>query len=75
VGAEPDENSHRARFGNDKYGEYVLMPTCLDAKPPQHIEDKQERQKSSNSLAHAIKHYELVDGKLWRKANKTYPKQ
>jgi len=38
------------------------MPTCPDTKPPWHIEDKQERQKWSNSRAHAIKHYKLVAG-------------
>jgi len=73
--ADSGENLNHARLGDDKYAEYVLMLTCPDTKPPQHIVDKQERQKWSNSRAHAIKHYELVDGKLWRKADKTYPKR
>jgi len=73
--ADSGENLNRARLGDDKYAEYALMLTCSDTKPTLHIVDKQERQKWSNSRPHAIIHSQLVDGKLWRKADKTYPKR
>jgi len=64
VWADSGENLNRARLGNDKYAEFVWMLTYPDTKPPQHIVEKQERQKWLNSRAHAIKHYEWADGKL-----------
>jgi len=54
--ANSGENLNRARLDDDKYAAYVSMLTCPGTKPPQHIVDKQERQKWLNSRAHAIKH-------------------
>jgi len=38
--ADSGENLNRDRLGDDKYAAYVLMLTCPDTKPPQHIADK-----------------------------------
>ena len=73
--ANSDKNPNRARLGTFKSAEYISILTCPDAKPPSHIVDKLERQKWSNSRAHAIANYDLIDGKLWRKAVGTYPKR
>jgi len=52
--AGSDNNLNRARLSTEKYTEYISILTSPNAKPPQHIEDKLERQKWSNSRAHAI---------------------
>jgi hypothetical protein len=69
--ADSNKNTNRARLSSDKYAEYISILTAPNAKPP-HIEDKLERQKWSNSRAHAIANYDLIDGTLWRKAVGTY---
>jgi len=37
--ADSAENLNCACLGDDKYAKYVLMLTCPDTKPPQHIVD------------------------------------
>jgi len=73
--AESGENTNCARFTQEKYDEYISMLTFPDAKPPQHIVDQREGQKWSNSRSDAIEHYQLRDGRLWRKADRKYPQR
>ena len=65
--ASSDNNLNCARLSTEKYAEYISIFTSPNAKPPPHIKDKLQRQKWSNSRINAIRNYDLIDGKLWRK--------